>query len=93
MIPTTPWDAVWQSISEWMGVKGDDDLNFVLPSRSHFDKCSDLFTGHDLFTDTPSSECIDDADGDGVADDDDICPGTMYWLDAEVDEFGCQVRF
>ena len=23
MIPTTPWDSVWNGIAEWMGVKGE----------------------------------------------------------------------
>ena len=90
MIPTVPFDSVWNGISQWMGVQGDDDLNFVLPNRINFEKCSRMFTGHDLFKNIPASTCINDADGDGVADESDRCPNTSYWLDAEVDEFGCQ---
>ena len=90
MIPTVPFDSVWNGISQWMGVQGDDDLNFVLPNRINFEKCSRMFTGHDLFKNMPASECINDSDGDGVADESDRCPNTSYWLDAEVDEFGCQ---
>jgi hypothetical protein len=38
----------------------------------------------------PPSAYINDADGDEVADELDRYPGTQYWSDAEVDEFGCQ---
>lgn len=47
LIPTLPWEAVWSGIANWMGVQGDRDLDFVLPNRKSFDKCS-LFTDQDV---------------------------------------------
>ena len=73
-----------------MGVKGDRDLNFVLPNRINFDKCSKMFTGHDLFLNMPASPCIDDIDGDGVEDSLDQCNDSEYWTDIPVDQNGCQ---
>lgn len=50
IIPTTPWDAVWNGVANWMGVH-DNNMDEVLPNRYQFDKCSDLFSDKDLFTD------------------------------------------
>jgi len=93
LIPTLPWDAVWSGIANWMGVKGDVDLDFIVPNRRSFDKCSVLFTDEDLF-DTFSvphdATCaVEDGDGDGVPDDLDSCPDTEYWTGAAVDSLGC----
>lgn len=49
-IPTTPWDAVWNGLANWLGVS-DKDMDFVLPNRYNFNKCNDLFFDKDLFTD------------------------------------------
>jgi hypothetical protein len=49
-IPTTPWDAVWNGVGNWLGVP-DEDMDFVLPNRYNFNKCNDLFFDKDLFTD------------------------------------------
>ena len=73
-----------------MGVKGDRDLDFMLPNRVNFDKCSKLFHGHDLFENMAETPCINDLDGDGVADDVDSCDDTSYWIDAPIDSNGCQ---
>jgi len=93
MIPSTSNDAIWNGIATWMGVKGDEDLNFILPTRPNFPKCS-LFTDEDLFDNfnvpKVSSCTIDDEDGDLVADDVDYCQGTQYWIEGlEVDGYGC----
>lgn len=90
LIPTTPWDSIWNGIAEWMGVQGDRDLEFVLPNRINFDKCSKMFRGHDLFLDVPYSPCIDDYDGDGVEDSIDRCNDTEYWNGETVNSSGCQ---
>lgn len=90
LIPTTPWDSIWNGIAEWMGVKGDRDLEFVLPNRVNFDKCSKMFRGHDLFLNVPYSPCIDDYDGDGVEDSLDQCNDTEYWNGETVNSNGCQ---
>lgn len=48
-IPTTPWDAVWNGVSNWMGIQDDDDLDWILPNRQAFNKCTDLFYDTDMF--------------------------------------------
>ena len=55
-IPTTPWESVWNAVSQWMGVHDDADLNEVLPNRESFDTCS-LFTDNDLFT-NGACQCV-----------------------------------
>jgi len=91
MIPTLPWESVWNGVANWMGVRGDDDLNSVLPNRDNFDKCS-LFTDEDLFIEwkvSHSSCSISDKDGDGVPDDIDECPNTTYSDRDKVNNVGC----
>lgn len=46
---TTPWDAVWTAVAEWMGVQDEQDLDWILPNRYRFDKCTDLFHDTDMF--------------------------------------------
>jgi len=54
MIPTTPWDSVWNAVSEWMGIGGTGGLTEVCPNRNVFDTV--LFNAHDMFKDhSPSS--------------------------------------
>ena len=48
MIPSTPWESVWNGISQWLGVRNDEDLDRVLPNRKSFGQC-DHFTDKDLF--------------------------------------------
>ncbi len=75
---------MWNGIAKWMGVNGDRDLDFVLPNCMNFDRCSTMFTAHDLFEDSINYPCINDYDGDGVED------SAEYWIDAAVDLIGCQ---
>ena len=58
-IPTTPWEAVFNSISQWMGVHSDMDLDEVLPNRESFSTCS-LFSDKDLFVDG-ACQCVEGA--------------------------------
>jgi len=91
LVPTTPWDSVWNGIANWMGVRGDTDLDYLLPNRFNFDRCA-MFTDQDLFTDgqVPHSSCLQkDADGDGVSDDVDECPNTKYWYGLQANNVGC----
>jgi uncharacterized protein (DUF1501 family) len=46
IIPTTSWDSILNSISEWMGVTTATDLRRVLPNRYKF---SDVFPSSMLF--------------------------------------------
>lgn len=45
VIPTTPFEAIWNGVAEWFGVT-DGQLDEVLPLRKNFDN---LFTKDDLF--------------------------------------------
>ena len=47
MLPTTPWDAIWNGIAPWMGVPGPD-MDTVLPMKKNFDS-SVLFTEAEVF--------------------------------------------
>jgi len=47
LIPTTPWDAVFQGIAGWLSITGAD-LDYVCPNRYRFAP-SVLFTANDLF--------------------------------------------
>ena len=48
-IATTPWDAVWTAVAEWMGVQDEQDLDWILPNRYRFDTCTDLYHDTDMF--------------------------------------------
>lgn len=48
MVPSTPWESVWNAVAEWLGVDDGDELNEVLPHRQNFDS-SALFSGADMF--------------------------------------------
>jgi len=47
LIPTTPWDAVFQGVAGWLSITGDD-LDYVCPNRKNFPSTS-LFTANDMF--------------------------------------------
>merc|ERR1719330_583256 len=51
VIPSTPWEALWNGVSHWLGIHSDNDLATVLPNRGVFtDK---LWSGVDLFQSAP----------------------------------------
>jgi uncharacterized protein (DUF1501 family) len=47
LIPTTPWDAVFQGIAGWLSITGVD-LDYVCPNRKNFPPSS-LLTADDMF--------------------------------------------
>ena len=49
MLPTTPWEAVWNGIAEWMDVD-EDRMDVVMPMRPNF-KASEgkLFSKDQMF--------------------------------------------
>jgi uncharacterized protein (DUF1501 family) len=49
VVPTTPWDSIWQSVAEWMGVISEEGLNEVCPNREKFDS-ETLFNAATMFT-------------------------------------------
>jgi len=49
VIPTTPWDAVWHGISEWMGVKDAQKLQHIVPGRQKEIQNGEFFREEDLF--------------------------------------------
>ncbi|KAL7553976.1 hypothetical protein ACHAWF_017328 [Thalassiosira exigua] len=47
LLPTTPWDALYYGLTQWIGITDQADIDYVLPnSRNH--GCN-LFTDYDLF--------------------------------------------
>jgi cullin-associated NEDD8-dissociated protein 1 len=48
LIPTTPWEGMWNGISQWIGID-DNALDKVLPNRKNFLKGDYLFTREQLF--------------------------------------------
>jgi len=57
VIPTTPWEAVWNGIAQWFGATTSKDLNEILPNRNTF--ADNLFSQGDIyegdFTDPPTT--------------------------------------
>uniref|UniRef100_A0A7S4SBN9 DUF1501 domain-containing protein n=1 Tax=Ditylum brightwellii TaxID=49249 RepID=A0A7S4SBN9_9STRA len=49
LIPTTPWDAIWNGIAQWCGVTTESDLDKILPMRKNFPP-THLFNISDLYT-------------------------------------------
>ena len=49
VIPTTPWDSVFNAVADWMGGESisSEQLDYVLPNRARF---PDLFSLEDLFS-------------------------------------------
>lgn len=47
IMPTTPWDAMWSGVAEWMGVS-TEQLNAVLPNRKNVMQLRNFHAG-DLF--------------------------------------------
>ena len=55
MLPTTPWEGLWQSRAEWLGVQ-PDNLDSVLPNYRSFDSLvgsPHLPTAADVFSSLP----------------------------------------
>ncbi len=47
VVPSTPWEALWNGVAQWLGVLNDNDLKTVLPNREPFENA--LWSGVDLF--------------------------------------------
>ena len=56
IIPTTPWESIWNSVGQWLGIHNDADLDLALPNRKSFSTCS-LFSDKDLFVDG-ACQCV-----------------------------------
>ena len=48
LIPTTPWEALWRPIAQWLGVEDERDLADVLPNAANFPRAT-LYDQLDLF--------------------------------------------
>ena len=46
IIPSTPWDSIFNGVANWLGVTESDKLDDALPNRGRF---SSLFGAGDLF--------------------------------------------
>ena len=51
LIPTTPWESMWEPLAKFMGVK-DEDMDYVIPNRHNF---PDLLVESDVFETGPTS--------------------------------------
>ena len=49
-LPTTPWEAVWSPIAQWLGVK-DEQLDEILPNMKNFPS-ETIFSKEQLFGDS-----------------------------------------
>lgn len=47
VIPTTPWESLWNGIAQWFGIASENDLSTVLPNRNTF--AGNLWTMSDLY--------------------------------------------
>jgi len=58
MIPSRPYESMWNGVAQWMGVGDESRLDYMLPQRKNFRKC-DLFTDMQLFKSgmTPAYSC------------------------------------
>jgi uncharacterized protein (DUF1501 family) len=43
LLPTTPWESMWNAISQWIGISDDASLNKILPNRPNFLSGNTLF--------------------------------------------------
>jgi hypothetical protein len=48
LLPTTPWESLWNGMCQWLDISLDAPLNTLLPNRNNFPK-STLFTKNMLF--------------------------------------------
>ena len=53
MLPTTPWDSMWNGVAQWFGVTEENELNTVIPNRNSFE--GTLFTSETLYGITTTS--------------------------------------
>ena len=51
LIPTTPFESIWNEVAQWFGVTRSDDLNYVLPNRHSFE----MFGQNSFYDDTTTS--------------------------------------
>jgi len=50
MIPTTPWDAMWQGTAEWFGIPPNSPaMDKVLPMHNNFPDLVNSYHEYDLF--------------------------------------------
>ncbi len=64
LLPTKPWESMWSSVSEWLGVRGEESLNNVLPNRNSFPSSS-MFELADLFDERASTPVIINCEDEG----------------------------
>ena len=63
LIPTLPWEAVWNGVSQWLGVDDVESLNKILPNRLSFPE-EKLFEDSDLYTQRDTTERICEDEGE-----------------------------
>lgn len=64
LIPTIPFESMWNGIIQWFGVKDEEDLNVVLPNRKSF---TNLYTETELYFDRQDKNINCEGYGDIVS--------------------------
>jgi cullin-associated NEDD8-dissociated protein 1 len=49
MLPTNPWESLWNGVCQWMGIERAEALNTILPKRKNFVNGNHLFTKEVMF--------------------------------------------
>ena len=56
VLPTTPYDALWNAVAQWFGVTDNNDLDEVLPNRNRFSLFSaETLYGSQLISSSPTT--------------------------------------
>jgi hypothetical protein len=61
LLPTRPWESLWNPVSQWLGITESNDLNEVLPNQKNFPPQS-LIQVSDMFHHFSSNTVINCAD-------------------------------
>lgn len=57
VIPTTPFDSMWNGVAQWLGINNPGDLDELLPNRKAF-PLNDMFTADEDHRFTHHLSCI-----------------------------------
>lgn len=72
LIPTRPWESLWNGVIQWFGVGREEDLDYILPNRNNFPgeiiyQKNDLFDEVHNHVDESSGEISDCKEGIAIS--------------------------